>query len=157
MQPPSQLLALLQLWLPCPLVTPLGIQVVQSHQQSMARCKLRVLKWKMKAFFCVSFAKHTWTTEMVKHLRHSLVDILSTLVAWESGVEWPRSTIFTSAHCIRSPRLNLPNKVWLEMMTLSLLMQKSRIMVQFLLSHIRPLLWALSFCESCGRAFADLI
>lgn len=76
-----------------------GIHMLQSHQQPMTKCKLRVDKWKMKVF-CVSFANRTWTAKMAEHLKHPLVDILSAPIAWESGAEWPRLGIFTSAHCI---------------------------------------------------------
>ena len=33
----------------------LGIQVLQSHQQPMFKCKVRIEKWKMNIVFCVSF------------------------------------------------------------------------------------------------------
>ena len=75
-----------------------------SSQCSSARWESRSGKW-TSSFVCHSIV----AAKMAKHLKHFLVDILSTQIAWESGVEWPRLGIFTSAHCIPSLGLSLPN------------------------------------------------
>ena len=74
----------------------------------------------------------------------------------ESGVEWPRLGIFTSAHCIPSPGLSGAN-LQLQM-TGSLIPVPMKKMFQLLWQLFPP--WALSFCESsliCERALANLI